>query len=140
MSKLYKQYTENKKNNTDKIYLFKSGIFYLALNEDAQKLSKIFDFKITNLSDKLTKIGFPGGRLEYYTKQLEQQNIEYEIIDSNNKAVENVSEYLNNLKTKEIMDGLMELDMNNVTFKEAFDILLSTNKQLKQIANKTDNN
>ena len=59
MSKLYKSYKNLKQNNPNKIYLFKSGMFYISLQEDAEKLSDIFGFKITNLNEEVTKVGFP---------------------------------------------------------------------------------
>ena len=37
MSKLYKKFLELKRSNNNKVYLFKSGIFYIALAEDAEK-------------------------------------------------------------------------------------------------------
>lgn len=50
MSKLYDKFSSLKNSNKDTLYLFKSGIFFIALNEDATKLSEIFGFKITNLN------------------------------------------------------------------------------------------
>ena len=43
MSKLLKQYNELKNKDSKKIYIFKVGIFYNILNEDAKL------FKISNL-------------------------------------------------------------------------------------------
>ncbi len=40
MSKLFAKYSELKKQNPNFVYLFKVGIFYLALDEDAHTLSK----------------------------------------------------------------------------------------------------
>ena len=65
MSKLYDKFSSLKNSNKDTLYLFKSGIFFIALNEDATKLSEIFGFKITNLNDTVTKCGFPEKRLEF---------------------------------------------------------------------------
>ena len=46
MSKLYDKFVRLKAANNDNVYLFKSGMFYLALNEDASKLADIFNFKV----------------------------------------------------------------------------------------------
>ncbi len=62
MSKLYPKYLELKKNDKDTIYLFKSGIFFLALEEDATTLAKELNLKVTNLSPNVTKCGFPVSR------------------------------------------------------------------------------
>lgn len=59
MSKLYSIYESLKRKDNKTIYLFKSGIFYLALSDDAIYLSNKFNFKLTNLSNRSTK-----GRIE----------------------------------------------------------------------------
>ena len=58
MSKLIKIYKDLKTQNNDKIYLFKSGIFYIFLDEAAKEMSKTFNFKLTNLNDEFVKCGF----------------------------------------------------------------------------------
>ncbi len=83
MSKLYSEYTKLKCSNKDKLYLFKNGIFYIALQDDAKKLSQIFDFKITNLNENVVKCGFPLKRLDHYINLLKQNEIDFEIIDNN---------------------------------------------------------
>ena len=133
MSKLYDNFVNFKDSNKDKIYLFKSGIFFIALNEDATKLSEIFGFKITNLNDTVTKCGFPAKRIEYYSSLLDKMNIEFELIDSNSKKVENSSEYISNLNFNSIIDKLVKIDFDNITCKEAFDILYSLSLESKKI-------
>ena len=59
MSKLYNIYLEEKKKNRDILLLFKSGIFYIAIAEDAIKLSNLLHLKLTNLNDTIQKCGFP---------------------------------------------------------------------------------
>ena len=133
MSKLYDNFVNLKGSNKDKIYLFKSGIFFIALNEDATKLSEIFGFKITNLNDTVTKCGFPAKRIEYYSSLLYKMNIDFELIDSNSKKIENSSEYISNLNFNSIIDKLVKIDFDNITCKEAFDILYSLSLESKKI-------
>ena len=139
MSKLYDNFVNLKSSNKDKIYLFKSGIFFIALNEDATKLSEIFGFKITNLNDTVTKCGFPAKRIEYYSSLLDKMNIDFELIDSNSKKIENSSEYISNLNFNSIIDKLVKIDFDNITCKEAFDILYDLNLKSREILN-TGNN
>lgn len=136
MSKLYSEYEKLKQKNNKKIYLFKSGIFYVALQDDAQKLSEIFDFKITNLNDNVIKCGFPLKRLEFYINLLKQKNVDFEIVDNNYSKIENYSDYLNNESVKNILHSIVELDMNDISFKQAFEILNNLHIKLKQIYNK----
>lgn len=135
MSKLYVEYLKLKKENTEKIYLFKSGIFYIALEDDAKKLSELFEFKLTNLNESVIKCGFPQKRLEFYVGKLNSLNIPFELIDLNYLKIENYSDYLNNNKIKNIIQSIMDIDMNNITFKECFEFLDKTKEELNKIYN-----
>jgi len=133
MSKLYNEYLKQKSNDSKKVYLFKSGIFYIVLEEDAFKLSEIFNFKITNLNDDIVKCGFPQKRLDFYITQLSSKNIAFEIVDLNYSKIENYSDYLNNIKLSEIIQSIINLDMDNLSFREAFDFLYEKNEELLKI-------
>lgn len=137
MSKLYKSYTNLKRNNPEKIYIFKSGMFYIGLQEDAEKLSEIFGFKITNLNEEVIKAGFPQNRLEYYTSKLEVMNgVSFEIVDSDYGKIENYNDYLNNSKMKFIIDDILKLDLDNTTFRQAFDILGDLKVKVEEVYKK----
>lgn len=139
MSKLYDNFVNLKGSNKDKLYLFKSGIFFIALNEDATKLSEIFGFKITNLNDTVIKCGFPAKRIEYYSSLLDKMNIDFDLIDSGSKKIENHLEYISNLNFNSIIDKLVKIDFDNITCKEAFDILYDLSLKCKEILNSGGN-
>ena len=132
MSKLFKEYEKLKQKNPDILYLFKSGIFYIGLNEDASKLANLFQFKITNLNDTVTKCGFPTKKLEFYTNLLNRCSVKFEIIDPNALKTSPI-DYLNYTKTKEILQSIANLDMNSISFEESFQILQDFNKTLKSL-------
>lgn len=136
MSKLFEKYLELKNAEKNRVYLFKSGIFYIALAEDAEKVSKLFNFKITNLNDEVTKCGFPEKKLEYYSALLSQNNVDFEVVDLKYSKIENYSDYLNNIKFKNIINVLTELDLNSISFREAFDILEKLSEEAKCINEK----
>ena len=46
MSKIYDRYIELKNKDSDKIYLFLCGNFYIALDSDAIILNELFDMKL----------------------------------------------------------------------------------------------
>ena len=50
MSKLANLYKILKNKDSSTLYLLKSGIFYIALDEDALTLSDLFNFKLTDLN------------------------------------------------------------------------------------------
>ena len=126
MSKLLNQYEELKKKDFEKIYIFKVGIFYNILNEDARKVSQAIGLKLTDLSPEIVKCGFPIAKLEKYTHLLESQNFKYEVISNPAPSNQNVS-YDN------IIKKIQNIDLNNTTCKEAFDILYNIQQKLKNI-------
>ena len=146
MSKLYDKYLYLKKLDNSKIYLIKSGIFYIALEDDALELSEKFNFKLTNLNDKITKCGFPESRIKYYTNLLDIMNIKYEIINlDNNTTLQNNIECnnSNNTSFKSILDLVEKislLDMDDISFKKAFEILGQLNHDAKNILSNYKNN
>lgn len=133
MSKLYSQYIQLKSQNPNTVYLFKCGIFYIALDKDAYLLSNKMGFKLTNLNQTILKCGFPVNRLDYYSNLLDSCDINFEIIDNTCNNIDNYLDYLNNMNVKEIIDSIINIDFNNITFKQAFDILYNTSNDLKEI-------
>lgn len=133
MSKLYSKYLEQKALNPNELYLFKSGIFYMALNEDANRLSDALSLKVTNITDKLYKCCFPVSKSDYYFKSLESLNINYKIIDPSQNVVLNYAEYKDNEKFNGIITNLLKLDLNKTSFQDAYIILTDTIHDLKQI-------
>lgn len=63
MSKLLNQYNELKKNDASSVYLFRVGIFYNILNEDAKLINEKLGLKITDLGASIFKCGFPVSQL-----------------------------------------------------------------------------
>ena len=58
MSKLYERYNYLKRTDTDgehTLYLFKSGIFFIFLQEDAKIASGLLHLKITQLNSEVVK-------------------------------------------------------------------------------------
>ena len=135
MSKLYDNFVNLKCSDKDKLYLFKSGIFFIALNEDATKLSEIFGFKITNLNDTVIKCGFPAKRIEYYSSLLDKMNIDYDLIENNSNKIKNSTDYIGNLNFNSIIEKLTKIDFDNITCKEAFDILYDLSLKSKELLN-----
>lgn len=99
MSKLQKSYINLKSKDADKIYLFKSGMFYLALADDCEKLSSVFGFKKTKL----------------------------------NEEIENYSDYMNNSKLKKIISEIKDIDLDNITFKQAYEFLENAKMEIGKI-------
>lgn len=133
MSKLYSKYLEQKALNPNILYLFKSGIFYIALNDDANRLSDALSLRVTNITDKIYKCCFPVSKSDFYFKTLESLNIDYKIIDPSQNVVLNYAEYKDNEKFNSIITNLIKLDLNKTSFQDAYIILTNTIHDLKQI-------
>lgn len=133
MSKLYSKYSELKNNNSDNLYLFKSGIFFIALQDDARLLSEELKLRLTNLNEDVVKCGFPVSREEHYLRLLQAKEINFQIIDNTYGVVQNYSDYMNNDKLKSVVQKIIDINFNEITFKEVYEILLSTSTNLKEI-------
>lgn len=133
-SKLLQQYTDLKNKDASSIYLFRVGIFYNILNEDATFIHEKLGLKITPLGTNIFKCGFPISHIEKYITLLEKMEIKYQIIN-NLPSNTNVNNYVNDLEIKKILNTIKSLDMSNTTFHQSFDILLDIQKKLKNIYN-----
>lgn len=133
MSKILKQYKELKEKDASPIYIFRIGIFYNILNEDAKILNEKLGLKITSLSPEIIKCGFPISSLEKYTKKLDNLQLPYTIIDDLPKNT-NIVDYTNNIEIKKILKKISEIDMNNTTFQQSFNILLDIQKKIKEFS------
>lgn len=126
MSKLLKQYEELKKKDSKRIYVFKVGIFYNILNEDARLVSNEIGLKLTDLGPDIVKCGFPIAKLEKYTNLLTEHHIQFEIISNLTPSNQNTS-------YEQIIKKIQSINLENTTCKEAFDILYNIQQKLKNI-------
>ena len=132
MSKLLKQYEELKKNDASSIYLFRVGIFYNILNEDAKLINEKLGLKITDLGPNIFKCGFPVSQLDKYIILLNKMKIKYKVIN-NLPNVSNINDYLKNVEIKKILNKITDMDLNNTTFHQAFNTLLDIQNKLKNM-------
>lgn len=133
MSKLYEQYKEMKKGNENSVILFKSGIFYIALAEDATFLSDKLSLKLTNFNGIVSKCGFPVSRFYYYSHLLNELSINYIILDTSNQSLSNSPVSMENVELKGIISYIMSLNFDCISFRESFDILRRIQELLKRI-------
>ncbi len=126
MSKLLKQYEDLKKKNSEKIYIFKVGIFYNILNEDARIVSNAIGLKLTDLGPDIIKCGFPIAKLEKYTQLLKSKGLKFEIVSTLAPSNQNIS-------YDSIIKQIKNINLDNTTCKEAFDILYNIQQKLKNI-------
>ncbi len=131
MSKLYERYLELKKQDSSILYLFKSGIFYIFLDEDAKKMSYILNLKLSNLNESILKCGFPVNNLSKYSSLIKSAGYQINIIDSVTQKPHSSSEYILNDDIKNFIQKLSQMDCNNLSIREAYSFIESTIEQAK---------
>ena len=105
MGKLYSKYTKLKQENPDIAYVFKVGIFYIFIDEDAKYINSVLGLKLTPLNDTIFKCGFPVSKLSKYTSLLEENKIKFQIVDNNLSVISNTDDYVNKNIVKSILTG-----------------------------------
>lgn len=81
MSKLHNAYLSMKKKDKNTIILFKSGMFYVSLENDARLVSSILDLKLTSLNSEIVKCSFQINSLDKYLKLLIKNNLNIKIVN-----------------------------------------------------------
>ena len=120
MSKLYNTYLALKKQDSKTIYLFKSGIFFLALDKDAYTLSNIFHFKLGNLTNIVVKCGFPCSSFDKYSNLFKIHNLDFKVIELESNTIYNFNEYKQNQSIVELLELISSVDVNNLSISEAY--------------------
>lgn len=133
MSKLYKKYLELKKTNSSKIYLFRSGLFYIFIEDDAYLMSNILSLRLTNLNESVVKCGFPSTVLNKYLNLIKSLNYNVNIIDDLNSVPLSCNNYISNEKIKELITLLSSIDSNNLSIKEIYSLVDDLSNQAKKI-------
>ena len=112
MSRLYKRY-KNLKNKEDIIYLFKVGMFYVILDDDAKIISKLLNLKLIPLNNEVNKCGFPINSLEKYEKILKENKVKYKIIE----------DYEENKDLNKFINKIKKYDIDNITGIKALELI-----------------
>lgn len=122
MSKLYNRY-KTLKNKEDIVYIFKVGMFYVILDDDAKILSKLLNLKLIPLNSEVNKCGFPINSLKKYEKILKDNKIKYKIIE----------DYEENKDLNQFLNKIKKHDIDNMTGIKALELIY----ELKEIINGT---
>lgn len=132
MSKLYKRYLELKKENSSNFYLFKSGIFYIFIADDARIMSDVLHLKLTNLNETIVKCGFPVKNLDKYLQLLKNYNYKIFIIDNIFSRPISTKNHIINSSVENLINTLIYINPEQLSIKEAYDLIdLLINKAQK---------
>lgn len=133
MSKLIKMYEDLKNQNNEKLYLFKSGVFYIFIGDDAKEMSEVFNFKLTSLNENYVKCGFPSNSLDKYTNLIKRLNYDVEIIEPANNSICSAKDYSNNINIMNLLNEIASLDIDAISPKDAHDILCRVKSKCSSI-------
>lgn len=123
MSKLFEIYKNLKQNDNETLYLFKSGIFYIFLDNDAKIINKTFGLKLTNLNDKIVKCGFPSNSLQKYIRLLGSTNYEIKIIDNSTNTSFKLKDFIISADNLELLKTISNVNEDNLSIKDAFEFI-----------------
>lgn len=129
MSKLCNKYQKLKKQE-DIAYLFKVGIFYLFLDEDAKKMNQELGLKCTHLNNDVLKCGFPIDSINKYANILKEKKIKFKIIDK--EIIDEEENYLNNVKLKKVLNKIKTIDIEKINGLKALQMLNELRDILEQ--------
>ena len=132
MSKLYEKYLLLKKQDSSTLYLFRSGIFYMLLDEDAKKMSPLLNLKLTNLNETVLKCSFPVNNLAKYTSLIQNNGYKISIVDSHTKETHSSSEYILNAKIKNFVKEISSINSNSLSIREAYSFIDKISEQAKK--------
>ena len=135
MSKLYRSYLLMKKSDKDTILLFKSGIFYTLLDNDARLVSSILNLKLTQLNSDIVKCSFPINSLDKYLNLLIKYKLNVKIVDLNLNTDYKSNEFTYDNNTDSLLLELSHLNVNNLSIKEAYSKLEDFNQKANNILN-----
>lgn len=123
MSKLFEIYKKLKQNDNETLYLFKSGIFYIFLDNDAKIINKILGLKLTNLNDKIVKCGFPSNSLQKYIRLLSSANYKIKIIDNSTNTSFKLKDFIISADNLELLKTISNVNEDNLSIKDAFEFI-----------------
>ena len=136
MSKLMIMYNNLKTKEPNTLFLFRSGIFYLALDKDATYLSQLLGLKLTPLNNDTLKCGFPCASLDKYLALLKNFNLEIKIIEVEKSKAFPLKAYEQERAVLELLEFIKQLNIDNLSIPEAYQTL----EKLQQKALKIGNN
>lgn len=123
MSKLYDLYKNLKKEDFETLYLFKSGLFYIFLDEDAKIINDLLDLKLTNLNTEIVKCGFPSNSLQKYLKILNCTKYNIKIIDPTSNTSFKINDFVMNINNINLIKKIADIDEENLSVKDAFEFI-----------------
>lgn len=137
MSKIYDKYKNLKTSNnysSNTLYLFKAGLFFIFIDEDAKIVSSLLNLKLGNLNETIVKCGFPSNSLQKYLTLLKNTPYNVEIVSSDSlESPINSSNYLTNKQIEVIANEIINLKIDDLSISQAYDFLYRVQQELSDV-------
>ncbi len=136
MSKLYDTYISlkaNEETNNNTLYLFKAGLFFICIDQDARIASNILNLKLTNLNETIVKCGFPIQSLEKYSNLLKLSNYHFKIIDTTKKETFSISDYSIDTNINSLLAQIKNVNPESLSIKEAYSFIEEIKQKVSTI-------
>lgn len=135
MSKIYDRYLELKsdpKHQTNTLYLFKVGLFFIFVDDDAKIVSNLLNLKLGSLNETVVKCGFPCNSLQKYLSLFKSTPYKIEIVSINSHEAPIAStSYLNNKQLEIIVDEILNVKIDDLSISQAYDFLYKMQNELR---------
>lgn len=129
-SKLYQKYLSLKIEDSDFCYLFKSKNCYFFIADDAQKMSSILDLRLENLNSVIMKCQFSDASYNKNINKLKEANIKFkEILLPNEIFNSDLENCLNSNKYNELIFNFLNVNIEDLSISQAYDLLNSLQKK-----------
>lgn len=124
MSKIYNKYLELKSKDSETLYLFHNGRFYIFIADDADLINQYVVLKKTKFTKETYKCGFPDSCIDDYLRVFHNHGLKIEIIEPSS-LIEDSTKNNDNLieKYRKIENRLKMIDINQITPIESLSIL-----------------
>lgn len=142
MSKLYDNYLflkANEKEFKNTLYLFKSGIFFIMLADDAVVASRLLNLKTTIFVNDIIKCGFPINSLDKYSSILSQSNYKFKIIDTSKSTCYTLNNYTIDKQVNNLLYTIIDLDEESLSISEAYSFISQLKIHAQNILNNQNN-
>lgn len=125
MSKIYNKYLELKRENSDKLYLFHSGKFYIFIADDVDTINQYVVLRRTKFTNNISKCGFPDNSFSDYMRVFHNHNLDIDVIESSLIEISENSDNINKMVDKyvKIEKCLKDIDINSISPLQSMDIL-----------------
>lgn len=106
MSKIYSEYLKLKEKNSNKLYLFKSGKFYIFIADDCDLINEYVVLKKVKFTNNILKCGFPKESLNDYLRVFKNYKLNVEIVDEITSSVEDIIRNIDTITPIEALNKL----------------------------------